>query len=80
MKRKQFAKGDIVWKTILLIGTKDPRFGKWSPNWEGPYIVSQVIDGRAYRLVDIQGKESSKSINGKFLKKYYPSILKTTSK
>ena len=32
VKRKQFAEGDIVWKAILLIGTKDLRFGKWSPN------------------------------------------------
>ena len=32
VKRKQFAEGDIVWKTILPIGTKNPEFGKWSPN------------------------------------------------
>ena len=32
VKRKQFAEGDIVWKAILPIGTKDLRFGKWSPN------------------------------------------------
>ena len=40
VKRKQFAEGDIIWKAILPIGTKDPRFSKWSPNWEGPFIVS----------------------------------------
>ena len=56
VKRKQFAEGDIVWKAILPIGTKDPRFGKWSPNWEGPYIVSQVIYRGVYRLGDMQGK------------------------
>ena len=36
IKRKQFADGDIIQKIILPFGTKDPRLGKWSPNWEGP--------------------------------------------
>ena len=54
VRRKQFAEDDIVWKAIFLVSTEDPRFGKWSPNWEGPYIISQVIYGGAYRLVDLQ--------------------------
>ena len=37
MKAKEFADGDLVCKLILPIGTKSPKFGKWSPNWEGPY-------------------------------------------
>uniref|UniRef100_A0A0A9CKK5 Uncharacterized protein n=1 Tax=Arundo donax TaxID=35708 RepID=A0A0A9CKK5_ARUDO len=37
---KKFDKGDLVWKLILPIDSKDNRFGKWSPNWEGPYMVS----------------------------------------
>ena len=69
MKRKQFGKGDIMWKEILSIRTKDPRFNKWSPNLEGSYIVSQVIYRGVYRLVDMQEKESSKSNNGNFFKK-----------
>ena len=35
---KTFAIGDLVWKVILPFGTKDPYLGKWSPNWEGPYL------------------------------------------
>ena len=58
VKRKQFTKGDIIWKAILPIGTKDPRFGKWYPNWESPYIMSQVIYRGAYRLVDRRGNKS----------------------
>lgn len=38
MKPKQFVEGGLVWKTILLIGIKDLKFGKWSPNWGGPFI------------------------------------------
>ena len=40
LREKEFKEGDLVWKTIRSIGTKDPTFGKWSPNWEGPLIVS----------------------------------------
>ena len=43
-----------MWTAILSIGTKDPKFDKWSPNWEGPYIVSQVIYEGVYRLVDMK--------------------------
>ena len=28
---KAFDQVDLVWKLILSLGTKDPRFGKWSP-------------------------------------------------
>jgi hypothetical protein len=37
VKAKQFHEGALVWKLILPIGTKDGAYGKWSPNWEGPY-------------------------------------------
>jgi hypothetical protein len=37
VKVKEFADRDLVWKLILPIGTKSSKFGKWSPNWEGPY-------------------------------------------
>ncbi|XP_028058011.1 uncharacterized protein LOC114261894 [Camellia sinensis] len=30
---KIFGVGDLVWKTILPLGTKDTEFGKWSPKW-----------------------------------------------
>ena len=32
VKAKQFHKGQLVWKLILPIGTKDNAYGKWSPN------------------------------------------------
>jgi hypothetical protein len=30
VKLKSFQVGDLVWKTILLVGTKDHKFKKWS--------------------------------------------------
>lgn len=34
---KSFTDGELVWKLILPIGTRDNKFDKWSPNWEGPF-------------------------------------------
>jgi hypothetical protein len=74
VKAKQFAEGDLVWKALLLIGTKYNEFGKWSPNWEGPFRVVRCVPGNAYMLKTLLGEEFSATINGRYLKKYYPSI------
>jgi hypothetical protein len=34
VKEKLFQVGDLVWKTILTIGSRTNKFGKWSPNWK----------------------------------------------
>jgi hypothetical protein len=36
VRAKSFQVGELVWKTILPLGTKSNKFGKWSPSWEGP--------------------------------------------
>jgi hypothetical protein len=74
VKVRQFAKGDLVCKALLLIGTKYCAFGKWSPNWEGPFRVVRCVPGNAYMLKTLLGEEFSTAINGRYLKKYYPSI------
>ncbi|XP_043725717.1 uncharacterized protein LOC122672287 [Telopea speciosissima] len=71
---KHFQEGDIILKAILLIGAKDPRLGKWSPTWEGPFTVCQVLQGGAYRLHDLEGYIQIRTINGKFLKAFHPMI------
>jgi hypothetical protein len=68
VKSKQFAEFELVWKVILPIGTKDSRFGKWSPNWEGPYRILRCAPGNAYILQDLEGNEFARAINGKYLK------------
>ena len=67
---KTFDQRDLVWKLILPIGTKDPRFGKWSPTWEGPYKISRCVPSNAYILEMLEGEEFSRALNGKYLKKY----------
>jgi hypothetical protein len=36
---KSFQVRDLVWKTILPLGTRSGKFGKWSPSWKGPFRV-----------------------------------------
>jgi hypothetical protein len=71
---KSFQVGDLVWKTILPLGTRSGRFGKWSPSWEGPCRVIRVVPGNAYFVEGLEGHSLPKALNGKYLKCYYPSM------
>jgi hypothetical protein len=55
IREKSFQVEDLVWKMILLIGSRDRRFGKWSPCWEGPYRVVRVVPGNAYFMKTLNG-------------------------
>jgi transposase InsO family protein len=55
VKPKEFQVGDLVWEAVLPLGTKDAVYGKWSPNWHGPYRVDQVLPGNAYMLEELDG-------------------------
>jgi hypothetical protein len=71
---KLFQVGDLVWKTILPIRSRNNMFGKWSPNWEGPYSIKEVISEHSYMVQSIQGASLSRELHEKYLKMYYPSI------
>jgi hypothetical protein len=75
VKEKLFQAREFVWKMILPIGCRSSKFRKWSPNWEGPYRVKDVVPGNSYMVQSIQGTSLPRAINRKYLKKYYPSIL-----
>jgi hypothetical protein len=49
-------------------------YGKWSPNWHGPYRVDQVLPGNAYMLEELDGSKFPVAVNGQHLKKYFPSM------
>jgi hypothetical protein len=44
---------------------------KFSPNWEGPYIIEKVYGGGAYQLIDHEDERHMPPVNGRYLKKYY---------
>jgi hypothetical protein len=68
VKSKSFQVGELVWKTILPIGSKSNQFSKWSPNWESPYKVIKVIFINSYLLETLQGERLTRAINGRYLK------------
>nr|ABA92716.2 retrotransposon protein, putative, unclassified [Oryza sativa Japonica Group] len=71
---KSFSECELVWKLILPIGTRDNKFGKWSPNWEGPFQIHKVVSKGAYMLQGLDGEVYGRALNGKYLKKYYLSV------
>ena len=74
VKVNTFPQGDLVWKLILPIGIKDSKFSKWCPTWEGSYKINRDVPSNAYILETLEGEEFSRALNGKYLKKYYPSL------
>ncbi|CAL2276223.1 unnamed protein product [Prunus armeniaca] len=78
VKQRTFAEGDLVWRAVLPIGTKDPRFSKFSPNWEGPFIIDRILGRCAFQLRDKDGELHNLPINNQYLKKYAPSLWETT--
>jgi hypothetical protein len=74
VKAKSFHVGDLVWKTILPIGSQSNKFCKWSPSWEGPYKVVRVFSGNSYMVESLQGQQLPMALNGRYLKKFYPSV------
>jgi hypothetical protein len=74
VKKKLFQVGDLVWKMSLPIGSRSNKFGKWSPNWEGPYRIKKVILRNSYMVQSVQGTSLPRELNGKYLKRYYPSV------
>ncbi|GKV00673.1 hypothetical protein SLEP1_g13330 [Rubroshorea leprosula] len=74
LELEDLEEGDLVWKVILPPGKKDPRFGKWSPNWEGPFHIHEVLRRGAYWLESLNGELHPQKINGIYLNPYYPMI------
>ncbi|CAL8169245.1 unnamed protein product [Prunus armeniaca] len=64
VKQKTFIEGNLVWRAELPIGTKDPWFGKFSPNWEGPFIIERILGRGALQLRDRDGEWHNLPING----------------
>lgn len=57
VKLKRFSEGNIVQKSILPLEVRDLEFGKWSPNWEGPFTISQTLTNKVFWLVNSDGRE-----------------------
>lgn len=64
-----FEEGDLVLRKILPIH-KYPR-DKWTPNYEGPYVVKKTFSGGALILITMDEAKLPRHVNSVMVKKYY---------
>ena len=69
VRPREFKEGDLVLKKILQVH-KDSR-GKWTPNYEGPYVVKRAYSGGALFLTTMDGEELIHPVNSDAVKRYY---------
>ncbi|XP_070015716.1 uncharacterized protein [Nicotiana sylvestris] len=65
----QFAPGQLMLKKIFP--HQDEAKGKFSSNWQGPYMVHKVLTGGALIVAEMDGEVWPKPINSDALKRYY---------
>ena len=62
LKDKGIKDGDLVLKYDNRL---DNRFdAKFEARWQGPYIFKKIFNSSYYQLMDLDGKEHSKKVNG----------------
>jgi ribonuclease HI len=66
-----FAEGQLVLKAADFVRRGLPSPSKFSPNWEGPYLIREAHGSGYYKLSKSDGTTLADPINGKWLKHYY---------
>lgn len=51
VKVRELKKGDLVIKRVDVLKS----LTKWAANWEGPFVVVEILRGGAYHLAEING-------------------------
>ncbi|XP_028208435.1 uncharacterized protein LOC114391656 [Glycine soja] len=69
VRPRVFQEGDLVLKKVLSF-QPDSR-GKWTPNYEGPYVVKRTFSGGALTLTTMDGDELPRPVNADAVKKYF---------
>ena len=69
IKRQEYRVGDLVIKRIIL-PQGDPR-GKWTPTYEGLFVVKNIFSGGAMILITMDGDDLPHPVNADIVKKYY---------
>ncbi|MCO5611161.1 hypothetical protein L7F22_065411 [Adiantum nelumboides] len=73
VKDKGIKEGDLV---LRYDNQLDNRFdAKFETRWQGPYIVKKAFNSSYYQLMDLDGKEHPRKVNGYRLKPYLSRIL-----
>ena len=67
VRRQAYQAGDLVIKRILL-PQGDPR-GKWTPTYEGPFMVKSIFSGGAMILTTMDDDDLPHPVNANIVKK-----------
>ncbi|PHT90834.1 hypothetical protein T459_05947 [Capsicum annuum] len=70
VRPRNFEVGQLVLRRILPHQVEAK--GKFSPNWQSPFIVKKVLPNGALYLTDTEGKMVEMAINADAVKRYYP--------
>ena len=68
VRPRVFREGDLMLKKILTF-KPDSRV-KWTPNYEGIYVVKRAFSGGALILITMDGEELTRPVNVDVVKKY----------
>ena len=55
----------------VLPNTKEVNAGALGPNWEGPYMIANVLQPGTYKLKRLDGKVVPRTWNVELLRPYY---------
>ncbi|XP_049387212.1 uncharacterized protein LOC125851467 [Solanum stenotomum] len=66
---RHFEVGQLVLKRILP--HQEEAKGKFAPNWQGPYLIKEVLSKGALHLTNVEGKITSIIVNADAIKRYY---------
>ena len=69
VKPRVFREADLVLKKSLSF--KPDSRGKWTPNYEDPYVVKRAFSGGALILTTMDGEEFTHLVNSDAVKKYF---------
>jgi len=70
IKSRPFFVGAYVLKRVFD-NTREDKGGKLEINWEGPYIVTEVVRNGVYRLKDLEDRPVQRPWKVVNLKKFY---------
>ena len=68
---RMFTEGQLVLRMAEHVRRNLPGPSKFTPKWEGPYIINAAHESGYYYLTKEDGTVLTEPINGKWLKQYY---------
>ena len=69
IKHRVYHVGDLVIKRIILL-KGDPR-GKWTPTYEGTFVIKNIFSGGAMILTTMDSDDLPHPANADIVKRYY---------